>query len=130
MIFAPLAIVIFVLAYVLGSIPFGLLIARMHGVDIRQHGSGNIGATNVWRVVGKKAGLPTFLCDLLKGLVAVVLAKWLAAHWPVTVALPHGHTRTEIFDPGFAGIIAAVGCIVGHNFPVWLRFKGGKGVAT
>lgn len=130
MIFAPHVAVIVILAYLLGSIPFGLIISRMYGMDIRQHGSGNIGATNVWRVIGKKAGLTTFLCDLLKGLIAVVLAKWIAGHWPVMIPLPHEHTRTEYFDAGFAGIAAALGCILGHSFPVWLRFKGGKGVAT
>lgn len=130
MIFAPIIAVIVILAYLLGSIPFGLIISRAHGVDIRKHGSGNIGATNVWRVVGKKAGLTTFICDLLKGLTAVVLAKWVAHHWAVTIPLPHEHTRTEYFDAGFAGITAALGCILGHSFPVWLRFKGGKGVAT
>lgn len=130
MIFAPVVAVIVILAYLLGSIPFGLLISRMYGTDIRLHGSGNIGATNVWRVLGKKAGLTTFICDLLKGLVAVVLAKWIAGHWPVTIPLPQEHTRTEYFDAGFAGIAGALGCIMGHSFPVWLRFKGGKGVAT
>ncbi len=127
---APLLFVIIAFAYVLGSIPFGLLIARSQGVDIRQKGSGNIGATNVWRVLGRKWGLMTFACDLGKGLVAVMLAKALATHWPATIALPHGHTRLEYLDAATAGIAAAMGCILGHSFPVWLRFKGGKGVAT
>lgn len=117
-------------AYVLGSIPSGLLVSRSQGIDIREHGSGNIGATNVWRTMGKKFGLIAFLADVGKGVLAVLLAKWLAAHWPMTVSLPHGHSRVEYFDPGFAGITAAIGCILGHNFPPWLRFKGGKGVAT
>jgi glycerol-3-phosphate acyltransferase PlsY len=112
--------VIFVLAYFLGSIPFGLIIARSQGIDIREHGSKNIGATNVWRVLGKKWGLITFILDVLKGVIAVLLAKWIAAHlFPVANQ-----------DLTFAGITAALGCILGHTFPVWLGFKGGKGVAT
>jgi acyl phosphate:glycerol-3-phosphate acyltransferase len=119
-----------ILAYLLGSIPFGLLVGRTQGIDIREHGSKNIGATNVWRVLGKKCGLFTFICDTVKGLVAVLAAKWIAQEWPVQVQLLHGHTRTDFLDPASAGIVAAVGCILGHSFPVWLRFKGGKGVAT
>lgn len=130
MTFAPHITVIAILSYLLGSIPFGLLIARTQGIDIREHGSRNIGATNVWRTLGKKWGLTTFLCDVAKGLIAVLLAKWIAAHWSVAIALPHGHTRPEFFDPAAAGITAAIGCILGHSFPVWLGFKGGKGVAT
>jgi glycerol-3-phosphate acyltransferase PlsY len=104
------------LAYVLGSIPFGLLIARTRGLDIRQHGSRNIGATNVWRVLGWKFGLPTFFCDWGKGFFTVIGAAVMAGRWGE--------------DPTMGGIYAAVGCIFGHNFPIWLGFKGGKGVAT
>ncbi len=121
---------IVLLAYLLGSIPFGLIVAQSQGVDLRAHGSGNIGATNVWRVMGKKCGLITFFADLIKGVIAVKLAMWMAGQWPIHVPLPHGHERIEFFDPGFAGIAAAIACILGHNFPVWLKFKGGKGVAT
>jgi glycerol-3-phosphate acyltransferase PlsY len=117
----PLLLAAFALAYLLGSIPFGLLAGRLKGLDIRQAGSRNIGATNVWRVLGWKWGLPTFLCDFGKGLVAVVIARQLAAHW---IAQPAAD------DLNYAGIAAAIGCIIGHNFPIWLRFKGGKGVAT
>ena len=117
-------------AYLLGSIPFGLIVGKSQGIDIREHGSKNIGATNVWRVMGKKFGLITFACDLGKGWIAVALGQWIAAHWAVQVTLPHLKERIDFFDPGFAGITAAIGCILGHNFPVWLRFKGGKGVAT
>ena len=115
----PIYALILLVAYLLGSIPFGLLVARSRGIDIREHGSRNIGATNVWRVLGKKAGLFTFFCDAAKGWLAVVLAFSIAARWP-------GAFR----DHSFAGITAAIGCIVGHNFPIWLKFKGGKGVAT
>jgi glycerol-3-phosphate acyltransferase PlsY len=102
--------------YFLGSIPFGLLAARLKGVDIRQQGSGNIGATNVWRVCGWRFGLPVFALDVLKGVAAVLLAHWLAVHFSG--------------DASWDGIVAALACIIGHSFPVWLGFKGGKGVAT
>ena len=127
----PLVIAaIALLAYLLGSIPFGLIVGKSQGIDIREHGSKNIGATNVWRVMGRKFGLITFACDLGKGWLAVALGQWIAGPWAVSVALPHLNERIDFFDPGFAGITAAIGCILGHNFPVWLRFKGGKGVAT
>ncbi|MEO6739913.1 MAG: glycerol-3-phosphate 1-O-acyltransferase PlsY [Chthoniobacteraceae bacterium] len=103
-------------SYLLGSIPFGLLAARLKGMDIRQHGSGNIGATNVWRVCGWRYGLPVFVLDVIKGVAAVWLSHWLAAKFSGDVA--------------WAGIVGAMACIIGHSFPVWLGFKGGKGVAT
>lgn len=100
-------------AYLLGSIPFGLLIARSAGAgDIRRKGSGNIGAANVTRSAGKIAGIFTLFFDALKGYVAV----WLAAHFL------HGSVRWMI--------AAAVAAVLGHVFPVWLKFRGGKGVAT
>jgi glycerol-3-phosphate acyltransferase PlsY len=111
----------FVQAYFLGSIPFGLLAGRLRGLDIRKVGSGNIGATNVWRTLGWQWGLPTFLCDFGKGLVAVVIARHLADAW-IPNAAPD--------DLNYAGISAAIACILGHSFPIWLGFKGGKGVAT
>lgn len=105
-----------IVGYLLGSIPFGLLIAKTKGMDIRQHGSGNIGATNVWRVCGWRYGLPVFILDVVKGVVAVVMAG------QIELRLGGCH--------GWAQIVAAFACIVGHSFPVWLKFKGGKGVAT
>jgi glycerol-3-phosphate acyltransferase PlsY len=104
-------------AYLLGSIPSGYLIGRSQGVDLRTQGSGNIGATNALRVLGKKWGYLCFALDIGKGLAAVLLAKLLAA--PMLG-----------LDPVTASIVAAVSAVVGHNFPVWLGFKGGKGVAT
>jgi glycerol-3-phosphate acyltransferase PlsY len=104
------------LSYLLGSIPFGLLAAKLEGLDIREHGSGNIGATNVVRVLGWKYGYPVFVADALKGLVAVRLAIFLATKEGLSISL--------------LGVIAAVAAILGHSFPVWLRFRGGKGVAT
>jgi glycerol-3-phosphate acyltransferase PlsY len=109
-----------VLGYLLGSFPTGYLVGRARGIDIRQHGSGNIGATNVMRTLGKKLGLLVFVCDALKGLLAVRVAGALVAGGTIDLP-PHGV---------LAGVIAAVACILGHNFPVWLGFRGGKGVAT
>lgn len=102
--------------YLLGSVPFGLLAGRLKGLDIREHGSRNIGATNVWRVCGAKFGLPVFVLDAAKGVGAVLLGHWLAVRLGGNAA--------------WAGIGGAMGCVLGHNFPVWLKFKGGKGVAT
>ncbi len=105
------------LGYLLGSIPVGYLVGRAHGIDVREHGSGNIGATNVVRVLGKKSGYFVFVCDALKGLLAVQGGYFVFRQFSgSSVAL--------------AGIIAALACILGHNYPVWLRFRGGKGVAT
>jgi len=98
------------IGYSLGSIPFGLLIARMGGKgDIREIGSGNIGATNVLRTGSKGLAAATLLLDAAKGAAAVLIAQRL---WPDAVN------------------VAAAGALVGHLYPVWLRFKGGKGVAT
>lgn len=104
--------------YLLGSIPSGLLISRACGVDIRNHGSGNIGATNVLRVLGKKWGYVVFALDTLKGLAAVYLAFALFGR------------GSETPSPELPGIAVGLSCILGHTFPVWLRFRGGKGVAT
>jgi len=96
--------------YLLGSIPFGFLLTRMAGKgDIRDVGSGNIGATNVLRTGSKGLAIATLLLDALKGAVAVILAQRM---WPDAVNF------------------AAAGVMIGHLYPVWLRFKGGKGVAT
>jgi glycerol-3-phosphate acyltransferase PlsY len=111
-------VLIVVVAYLIGSIPFGYLIVRMRGGgDVRQTGSGGTGATNVSRRAGKAAGLLTLILDALKGAIAVLVAG---------VALS-GH-RTPATKWWVAA--AAVAAIVGHIFPVWLRFRGGKGVAT
>ena len=99
-------------AFLLGSIPTGYLVARAKGVDIRQHGSGNIGATNVFRTLGKPLGIFVFVTDALKGFAAV----WLAGRF--------------VGASDWAGIIAAVAVIAGHNYTPWLGFKGGKGIAT
>ena len=105
-------------AYLLGSTPFGLLIGRLKGLDIRQHGSGNIGATNVGRVLGRKWGFTCLALDMLKGLAPTLAAKFAVVHPP--------HS-TEML---LAWIAVAVAAVLGHNFPIYLGFKGGKGVAT
>jgi acyl phosphate:glycerol-3-phosphate acyltransferase len=114
-----LALVVILEAYLFGSIPSGYIAGRISGVDVRKHGSGNIGATNVLRVLGKPWGFAVFFADALKGFVAVRLAMLLASQSPA------GAGYVE-----FYAILAAAACVAGHSFPVWLRFKGGKGVAT
>jgi len=109
-------LLIFVLSYLIGSVPWGYLFARLKGVDIRQHGSGNIGTANVLRVMGKKWGYLVFLCDFFKGFLSVKLGSLIAAYFLVNV--------------GLGSVIAAVACVLGHDYPIWLGFKGGKGIAT
>jgi len=106
-------------AYLVGAVPFGLLIARVRGVDIRKVGSGNIGATNVLRAVGRPWGILTFALDALKGFVPALAFPMIGN------AAGAGFQSLEI--PSLACGVAA---ILGHNFPVYLKFKGGKGVAT
>jgi glycerol-3-phosphate acyltransferase PlsY len=129
------------ISYLMGSIPFGYLVAKSRGIDIREHGSGNIGATNVMRVLGKKPGYTVFGCDALKGIVAVIAAKYIADHHSLpinqarTVYEGVNYTVIHIINiirlpESIAAISAAIACIIGHNFPIWLKFKGGKGMAT
>lgn len=105
--------------YLLGSIPSGYLWAKAKGVDIRSLGSGNIGATNVFRILGKTAGISVLLLDLLKGLGAVLIGSLLTARFGPEAA----PSPTTAMLTGFAGIL-------GHNYTCWLKFKGGKGIAT
>src|SRR5947208_7991443 len=103
--------VAFVLGYLLGSIPFGLILTKLAGTqDLRSIGSGNIGATNVLRTGHKGLAAATLICDMLKGTVAVVIAGY--------------------FGGPNAAMLAALGAFLGHLFPVWLKFRGGKGVAV
>jgi glycerol-3-phosphate acyltransferase PlsY len=110
-------------AYLVGSIPFGYLVGRLKGIDISQHGSKNIGATNVARVLGRKLGYTVFALDVLKGAVPVALAGL----W-----LHHSSAPASLAGPAMLGLwlLTAFAAIIGHIFPVWLRFRGGKGVAT
>lgn len=103
-----------VLAYGCGSIPFGFLAGKCMGLDIRQHGSGNIGATNVLRVCGAKIGGPVFFLDVMKGFLPTTFLP-LVCSSSATGVMP---------------VLLGVAAVVGHTFPVWLRFQGGKGVAT
>jgi glycerol-3-phosphate acyltransferase PlsY len=107
-------------AYLLGSIPFGFLVAKAKGIDIRSVGSGNIGATNAMRVLGKPAGIFVLLMDALKGYAA---CTWLVALiFKCFTAAPE---QVETLH-----IIAGIGAVLGHNYTCWLKFKGGKGIAT
>jgi acyl phosphate:glycerol-3-phosphate acyltransferase len=104
-------VVLFVLAYLCGSIPFGVIVGKLfYGVDVRQHGSGNVGTTNVFRVLGKKAGAAVMVCDILKG--------WL----PAFVAV-------QFFSP-WAAIFIAAAPVIGHMYSIFLKGRGGKGIAT
>ena len=109
---------IFLVSYLIGAIPWGYLIGKRHGVDIRTLGSKNIGATNVTRVIGKWSGKLCFLLDFLKGFIPVLV---------VTVLL-----ENKVFEDQYhiSQILAAMSAVVGHMFPVYLWFRGGKGVST
>jgi glycerol-3-phosphate acyltransferase PlsY len=112
----PDTLVALAIGYLLGSIPFGLILTRLAGTqDIRSIGSGNIGATNVLRTGRKGLAAATLLGDALKGTAAVLIVKWLYGAGAAQMLLP---------------IAAGLGAFIGHVFPVWLKFKGGKGVAT
>lgn len=105
--------------YVSGATPFGYLAGKLKGMDIRQHGSGNIGATNAIRVLGKGIGIPVFVLDLLKGWLPV----WLAKAWLLTIPGTESLLST-------AAVVTGLAAVLGHMFTFWLQFKGGKGVAT
>lgn len=113
-----------VLAYMIGSINFAIIFtnAFVHR-DVRDYGSGNAGMTNVLRVVGKKAGILTFVCDALKGLVACLVGRLVFAYLLST-------TGDQIFNPVYGAYICGVAVMLGHVFPLFFGFKGGKGVAV
>ncbi len=126
------------LAFLLGSIPFGLIVAKAKGIDIRQHGSGNIGATNVFRIVGKKYGITCLILDALKGFIPVVIAMnlvridgrepqfsfdFLSSY---QLLLP----AAEQMKGQLVHVLTALAAVLGHNYSPWLGFKGGKGIAT
>jgi len=117
-------------AYLLGSIPFGFLAARARGIDIRTVGSGNIGATNAMRVLGKPIGIAVLLLDAFKGWFACVAGAWLC-----TVLFSSGHAGLAAAPDAMPPIerlrvIAGVFAVLGHNYTCWLKFKGGKGIST
>ncbi len=111
-------VVTMLLSYLVGAIPFGYLIARWRGVDILKQGSGNIGATNVGRVLGRPFGILVFLLDFAKGAAPALIAKWCAS------------TQELDLPTDCLPVAAAVAAFLGHLYPVYLRFRGGKGVAT
>lgn len=125
-------LLIAVMAYLLGSIPFGYLLVRMfRGADIRQSGSGNIGATNVART-SPALGIATLTLDALKGLAAVALATILSSaiersHIPWHLGQSWSSAPVVVY---WHALVAAIFAVIGHVFPVWLKFRGGKGVAT
>lgn len=133
---SKLVLIIVAVSYLLGSIPFGYLLVRVfRGQDVRKTGSGNIGATNVARTGSKGLAIATLLLDALKGYAAVTFAFWIASRQRLEGPVP-----TSVYDRTTGSMtsqtifllaaLAAFVAILGHMFPVWLRFKGGKGVAT
>lgn len=113
------ALMLVALAYFCGALPFGFWAGKWKRIDIREHGSKNIGATNVIRVLGKRVGVPVFIMDMLKGLLPTMLAQWWMEHLGAS--------------PDVASLVAvccAAATVLGHMFTFWLGFKGGKGVAT
>jgi acyl phosphate:glycerol-3-phosphate acyltransferase len=107
------------IAYCIGSFPTGYVVGRMLGIDIRKVGSGNVGATNVTRVLGKRVGYPVFAVDFCKGLLPVLLAATIARRCGL-----------DSMATDLCAALAGIFSVVGHSYPVWLGFKGGKGVAT
>jgi glycerol-3-phosphate acyltransferase PlsY len=110
--------VVVLVGYLIGSVPAGYLAGCIGGIDIRKVGSGNIGATNVLRILGKRYGYPVFLFDFLKGVAAVEMSILIFDSY-------HPAASRELY-----GILGGVSSVIGHSYPVWLNFKGGKGVAT
>jgi glycerol-3-phosphate acyltransferase PlsY len=110
------------IGYLLGSIPTGFLVAKARGVDIRTVGSGNIGATNVFRILGKAAGVFVLVVDAAKGWLAVFVVAKLVSAW--------FYPEAESLAQEWFRLCAGVAAILGHNYTCWLHFKGGKGIAT
>jgi glycerol-3-phosphate acyltransferase PlsY len=124
----PLAWIVWpVLGFLVGSIPFGYLVARARGVDIRTVGSGNIGMTNVWRSLGWKPGATVLALDLLKGVLPTVASEWYWNAYVTPLSGWHGGPAHPVLPLAMAtGLLA----VLGHTFTPWLGFKGGKGIAT
>ena len=125
-------IIVAVCAYLLGSIPFGYVVAKFKGIDIRSVGSGNIGATNAMRVLGKPAGIFVLLMDALKGYAAcafipLLVYNWLAPHY--SGLFTYFQNEPAEYQMRFK-VIAGIFAVLGHNYTCWLKFKGGKGIAT
>jgi len=116
---------ILILSYLIGSIPFGVIVSKRKGIDIKAHGSGNTGGTNVFRTLGPKYGITVTILDALKGVVAVVLVSQLYYIDPVTL-----NNQTPFQDITIIRIMAGIFAIIGHIWSIFASFKGGKGVAT
>lgn len=112
------------IAYLCGSISFALLLGKARGIDIRKVGSGNVGATNVGRALGRKWGLLCFALDVLKGFIPVFVAGFALGY------IHHANGQSLTISQAWCWLAVMVCPVIGHIFPVWLRFKGGKGVAT
>ena len=130
---ATVTVIVALVSFLLGSIPFGYLLVRIfRGQDIRKTGSGNIGATNVARTGSKGLAIATLLLDALKGYAAVTFAQWVPNHVAITIS-SNTHASLAVVSPALSYFLAAVAglfVILGHMFTPWLRFKGGKGVAA
>ena len=113
-------VVCIITGYLLGSVSFGYIIGKDAGIDIRESGSGNIGTTNALRTLGKKAGLLTFLGDFLKAFIPAFLARYISAN-----VIGDGEELAYLLS-----LITGLATVMGHNFPVWMHFKGGKGIAV
>ncbi len=121
--------------FLLGSIPFGVIFSRAKGIDIRQHGSGNIGATNVLRVMGKKYGFTCLFLDMLKGFIPTVIAisciRFVDMHNPMMLtALDPLSRNFPMHTAQIFQVLTGLCAILGHNYSPWVGFKGGKGIAT
>ena len=130
-------ITVAVAAYLLGSIPTGFLVAKAKGIDIRSVGSGNIGATNAMRVLGKPAGIFVLLMDAAKGYTACLLGVLICVHYfsppsGITDSIAGADAKESEFIAllGHIAILAGIFAVLGHNYTCWLKFKGGKGIAT
>jgi len=108
-------------SFLLGAIPFGLLIGRLHGIDVRTIGSGNVGAMNVGRILGRKWFVVVFVLDLLKGLIPTLTGGWLLTFYAIEVSIP---------TLMIARLLVGFASILGHNYSPFLKFRGGKGVST
>lgn len=113
-----LPILLLIIAYLVGSIPFGVIIGKLKGIDIRNHGSHNIGATNALRTLGTKWGLLVFILDFIKGGLFVFLTKYVIDY------------QSDFFTITIHPLIYGLASVLGHLFPIYIKFKGGKGVAT
>jgi glycerol-3-phosphate acyltransferase PlsY len=125
-----LPFIVIIAAYLIGSIPFSFLVVKVAaGADIRAHGSRNVGATNVARSFGKVPGIIALLLDIAKGYAAVALARWIVERpdWPLAADAAH---TSPLYSMSLWVALAGLIAVLAHMFPVWLRFHGGKGVAT